>query len=578
MRWRVLLNRMRRAGKGSAVLLGIVLAVGAILSIGLFFVAFVVGRAAMPDASPIAILMTWVGLTFGFLFFWTGGLVTELQQSDSMSIKALLHLPISLSWIFIYNYLGTFVSFSIALFLPAMLGLSLAMLVVFGPPMLLALPLLFGFFLMVTALTYQLRGWLARLMENKRRAKTIVAVVTMSFVLLAQLPNLINMRLNSSHGEGRALRRAVLTARAYDSADLAEAEAELAAYEAHREELEGKLEGWVTRGAMVVPVGWLPFGMRAARDGRVLSSMLCTAGLMAIGAWSLRRAYRKTLEAATGAGSARRRVAVPVLPERKDAGGVLFVERNLAGFSEAESGISLAYLRHMLRKPEFKLVFLRVLILLLVFVLYLPAKANVDGSQVIRSFMAFGASLMAVMSIDQLSLNQFGIDRHAFRALILSPVSRRELLFAKNLALAPIALGFGLVAIIGLEFFVHLDALHFAGACLQIGTAFLLQSLIGNTMSIMAPVRLTDDGLKPRGSKLAFVLRNLLATLLLVLCLSPLLIPIGAEWWFEAPGFPLYFVLHATLFLFALILYRWLIRRQGRLLQESEVRILEVLA
>jgi len=576
MRWRVLLNRMRRASRGSHVLLGIVLVVGALLSVGLLFVSFAIGLETLPDASPLGIMMTWLGLTLGFLFFWTGGLVTELQQSDSMSIKSLLHLPVSLGWVFVYNYLGTFVSFSIALFLPAMVGLSAAMLVVFGARMLLALPLMFAFFLMVTALTYQLRGWLARLMENKRRAKTIVAVVTMSFVLMAQLPNLINMRVNQRHGEGSELRSAVRDARSQGSVDLDEKVAKLEAYEASQEELEANLEGWVTRGTMVVPVGWLAYGMRSAREGRGGPSALCVLGLFGIGAWSLRRSYAKTLDVAMGRETARA-VRVVKAPVHKP-GGELFVARDLAWLSPAEAGITLGYMRHMLRKPEFKLVFLRVLIILLVFLIYLPAKVGMADSQVAHSMMAFGAAILAVMSIDQLSLNQFGIDRHAFRALILSPVPRYKLLRARNLTLLPTALSFGLVALVGLTFLVHFDATHFVGACLQLGTAFLLQSLIGNAASIHSPVRLADDGLKPRDKKLGVLVRNLIVSALEMVALSPLLIPIGAEWWFGSPaGWPLYLVLHAALFLLAVLLYRWRIRHQGRHLQESEVRILEAL-
>src|SRR6185437_6566448 len=43
-----------------------------------------------------------------------------------------------------------------------------------------------------TAVTHQFQGWLASLMLNKRRRRTIIVVFTMVFVLFAQVPNLIN--------------------------------------------------------------------------------------------------------------------------------------------------------------------------------------------------------------------------------------------------------------------------------------------------------------------------------------------------------------------------------------------------
>ena len=60
-----------------------------------------------------------------------------------------------------------------------MLGLALALAVVQGPAACCsALPLLAAFLLAVTALTYQFQGWLASLMTNPRRRRTVIVVVT----------------------------------------------------------------------------------------------------------------------------------------------------------------------------------------------------------------------------------------------------------------------------------------------------------------------------------------------------------------------------------------------------------------
>ena len=55
-----------------------------------------------------------------------------------------------------------------------------------------SLPSLAAFLLMVTALTYQFQGWLASLMSNPRRRRTVIVATTAIFVLIAQLPNLLN--------------------------------------------------------------------------------------------------------------------------------------------------------------------------------------------------------------------------------------------------------------------------------------------------------------------------------------------------------------------------------------------------
>src|SRR5262249_43190461 len=90
------------------------------------------------------------------------------------------------------NYFSSLASVSLLLFLPAMIGLSLGLFLSRGWPMLLLLPMLASFLLMVTALTYQFQGWLATLMANPRRRRTIIVLTTMFFVLLSQMPNLVN--------------------------------------------------------------------------------------------------------------------------------------------------------------------------------------------------------------------------------------------------------------------------------------------------------------------------------------------------------------------------------------------------
>ena len=92
----------------------------------------------------------------------------------------------SIKGAFLINYLSSLVSLNMVVFLPAMVGLSLGLAFGRGPAMLILLPLVGAFLLMVTALTYQFQGWLASLMVNQRRRRTIIVLVTMAFVLLCQ--------------------------------------------------------------------------------------------------------------------------------------------------------------------------------------------------------------------------------------------------------------------------------------------------------------------------------------------------------------------------------------------------------
>ena len=191
LRWRLFVNQMRRGGAVNAVFAAL-LAVGALfLSAFLALMFFLVGLFVLPGASPAVLMYVWDGVVAGFLFGWAVGLLVELQRSEALSLDKFLHLPVSLKSAFLINYLSSLVNFSLIVFLPGMAALSLGLVFGRGPAMLLLLPLLAAFFLMVTGLTYQFQGWLAALMVNPRRRRTVIVLVTMAFVLVFQLPNLI---------------------------------------------------------------------------------------------------------------------------------------------------------------------------------------------------------------------------------------------------------------------------------------------------------------------------------------------------------------------------------------------------
>jgi len=588
LRWRILVNRLRRGGKVGGVLLGVLLFLAVCTSLGLFVLTLVLGLTTLEKATPFELMTTWVGLALGFLFFWMVGLLTDLQRSDSMSFKHLLHLPVSLRWVFLYNFLSSFVSVSILIFLPAMLGLCLAMTIVLGPAMLVSFPLVLAFFGMVTALTYQLRGWLARLMEDKRRGRTVLAAVTMGFVLVLQAPNLLNLtRQESSRAERqrvRAERRELRQTIARGGPEREAAEEALARLDAQEQESKAELDAQFSLIAATLPVGWLPYGVRATHERRWLPSALCLLGMLGIGGWSLQRSYRTTVAFTTGARSSAKSATAPrATPEMSPSAArkPLLVERTLPFVADAEAAIAFATLRALLRAPEAKLLLLSPIILLGLFGFLLGKNPALDQLGDYAPAMSLGAASTGLLSIMQLIQNQFGLDRAGFRAFVLSPVPRAGVLRGKNLAVAPLALGVGLAALTGLAFFVPLDASHFLGGCLQMVSAYLLFCLVGNTISILGPMRLKENALKAENVNAKTILWQLLSLFLIPIVLSPLLIPFGVEFTLRAleveSALPVYLILHTLGLAAVVLLYRWLIQVQGALLQSREQRILELL-
>ena len=138
LRWRLLVNQMRRGGTVNAVFLALI-AVGALfLAVVLFVVGFLVGLfLSCREATPGVLLYVWDGLVVVFLFSWTIGLLVELQRSEVLSLDKFLHLPVSLKSAFLINYLSSLFSLTLILFVPVMAALSLGLVLGKGPAMLL---------------------------------------------------------------------------------------------------------------------------------------------------------------------------------------------------------------------------------------------------------------------------------------------------------------------------------------------------------------------------------------------------------------------------------------------------------
>jgi len=191
LRWRLSRNQFARAGRFNAALSVLLVALMVVAAVGSGVGGFLLGFLALGKAEPITLLYTWDLILIVFLFFWVSGLVIEIQRSESLDLTKLLHLPVSLRQVFLFNYLLSHFTLRFLLFLPLALGLSAGLFLRQGLWLALTAPLFRGFPVHVTAWTYCLRGWLTALMTNKRRRRAIVMWTSIIFVLAFQLPNLL---------------------------------------------------------------------------------------------------------------------------------------------------------------------------------------------------------------------------------------------------------------------------------------------------------------------------------------------------------------------------------------------------
>ncbi|MBI2479089.1 MAG: hypothetical protein HYV60_10785 [Planctomycetia bacterium] len=602
LRWRMSRNQWRRAGAFNAIITTAFVVLAFVASVLLFFAALIGGSTVllMNEISPDALMLTWDVIVVVFLLTWTIGLITELQKSELLSLERLLHLPLSLSGTFFLNYASSLLSLPILVFLPGMLGLAIACVIAHGPLILTILPLLASFILFVTALTYQFRGWLAMLMENKRRRKSIIVAITAVFVLMMQAPQLLNFAFIGNNG-----RRDTQGAKEYQEGVEALTR-QLQAGEISSEEntrqmrlldeqrkqrrTEAKARSYQTiveyvlLGNQVVPFGWFPYGVRAAAMGNAVPGLLASAAMFGVGGLSLRRSYTGTLRFYTGTGSVAKRVAAKKVSATRPAKNSLDLQ--LPFLSEHTTAVALASFRSLLRAPESKMALMVPVILVCVFggtmVLGPGQSLRRQDLSMVPPFIAIGIIGVILFGLAQLMFNVFGGDRGAFRSYVLMPVSRRDVLLGKNLAMAPIAGCISVVLIVVLQVVMGMRATHLLGTFIQLVPSFLMFCLIGNVSSILAPLAVASGSLKPARPKLATVFYQMFFIMFTPIVLLPAVVTLGAEtalaYMTSVTWLPIYLVCSLIEAGVVVWMYRKVLTLQGDWLQKRESRILEILA
>lgn len=348
---------------------------------------------------------------------WTIGIVTELQRSEIIDLRHLLHLPVSLRDVFLLNYFASHLSFSLAMLLPGMLGLTIGLAIGHGPAMLLLLPLVLGFFFMITAWTYCLRGWLAALMINKRRRRAVIMGITMAFVLLGQLPNLLmNVWGNDKHTHPS---EATLT------------DQEQTAHHAKADERKFAMLDQVHQ---FVPFLWLPHGARSLTDGKTWPAVWGALGMFLLGTWGLARAYSATRLFYQGGNINKPAQVPPAVPIAK-AAGKLLVERTLPIIPEGAAALAFANFRSLSRAPEVKMALAMNVLIFAILGSGMLLRRMGALPATLQPFMAGIVVAVTFFGVMQLMFNHFGFDRSGFRTLVLLPTPHWHILLGNFVAI-----------------------------------------------------------------------------------------------------------------------------------------------
>jgi ABC-2 type transport system permease protein len=595
LRWRLMVNQWRRAGAFSAALMVVISIAALIMAIPLFCGCFALAVYLIPKASPAYLMYAWDSLILVFLLFWGIGLITELQRNDPLSLSKFLHLPVSVKSAFLINYLSSLARLTLLCFVPVMAAFALALVYEKGIEQLPVLPSLAAFLLLITAPTYQFQGWLASLMNNLRRRRTIILATTMGFVLIFQLPSLVNLYFTPKLAERQSARAAALTAEigklkqdfeqgTVDQKEFAQLNKEIMdRYQTETRQLNAEVSASLERAVvianMVLPIGWLPLGVKSAAEGQIAPSLLGLAGMTLLGSASLWLAYRTTLRQYQGSATNREKKApvARVLGDRRAAGN--FLETRLPWLSEPVSAVALGGFCSIVRSPEAKISLLTPLIMGAVFGSML-LRGGQGISESVRPLLGIAAMSFVNFGLVQLMSNQFGLDRDGFRVFVLSAAPRRDILLGKNLAFVPVAFVLSAILLTGVMVLSPMRPDHALAMIPQFISMFLLFCAMANLFSICLPVYMNPGTLKPANPKLTTVLLQLVLFLgLFPLSQAVTLLPLGIEAALRAYGLagnvPVCLLLTLVESVAILLLYYLSLGWLGSLLQSREQRILE---
>jgi len=573
LRWRLTRNQLTRGSGFGAVIAAIAGVMFVVLAVGAGLGAFTVGALALGKVPPYGLMFVCDGILFFVIIFSLVAVLVELQRTESVDLTRLLHLPISLKQVFVFNYLASLISLGTVLSMAILFGLMAGLTINRGFYFLLAMPLVAGFVFMLTAWIYCLRGWLVSLMVNPRRRRSIIMWITIGIVLVGQSPQLINLAYQRKARQEREARRAAQQ-QSGSQTNVVAASATTAKVD--------KGEYFIAVATRVhpwVPLLWLPNGVRGLAAGDVLPALWGSAGMFALGWLGLSRAYRSTLkfyraDEPVKPGAAKPVSSKPGKPARN------WVTARLPWLAEDTAALALAQCRSMTRAPEVRMT----LAMGLFMAIFLPVMMfwglghRLNLSEAYKPFIATGAVVMILFMLLQLVCNQFGCDRDGFRGLVLLPTSRDRILFGKNLALFPLAMGLALMPLVAVAVLTKLSLLVALATLLQFVAAFLMYCTLGNLASILVPFRIAAGSLKPTKQSWQAILGTLLVFFTFPVVITPVFIPaalgLAADRLGWLPAAPVNFLTALALAAGLAVIYWLTLRPLGRLLQRRETNIL----
>ena len=534
IRFQLTLNQIRKAGIANSILLTIFGVALVLFVVSSFVGTLTIGVAWLTDASASRVMFAWNALVVGFLFMWGVNVMSRVQQNDAISIDKLLHLPITFHSAFLLNYVSAFANLTLLSFAPLMFGLAIATPLARGWPSAIAIPLTLSFLFMVTAITYQVRNWLAEKMENKRTKGILLTVLPLLFVAIYL--SLVEFTQNRSF----------------------------------------------TNVLSEVGFGWLPTGIVDAEQGDWFSGVRGILAMTAIGCASLFFAYKSSMRKFTGTTSRTSKKKAPGSATSVNwLGSRMFT--SFPGVPHSASAVAMATMQSLRRAPE---VFAALVPSIALAIFGTPYLIGMKGYVVpgwTIELLPLAMISVALLGFPAFLFSTFSYDRDGFRAFMLSPVPRKDILLGKNLAIGIPTVILGWITMIILQCFIPVGPLWFVGSLICLPASFLLLCIPGNAVSVFFSLGLKRGSMTPVNTKIIPVLMLYLGILIgpFVALIPFMVVNIAVGLLEKSSTWPLgwlYVLLSLAMLLVSWLVYRRSLVEFGEWLWKKESSILDVVA
>src|SRR5215831_6218209 len=110
LRSRINANKSKRASDLTNTLNTVFWVLAVITGVAAFFGSLALAYYLVGKQSPSVVLYIWNGVVAIFLFFWVVTLSVELQRSELLPLEKFLHYPISVSGLFLINFVASVLS------------------------------------------------------------------------------------------------------------------------------------------------------------------------------------------------------------------------------------------------------------------------------------------------------------------------------------------------------------------------------------------------------------------------------------------------------------------------------------